>query len=143
MLIYRDLKLVIVKSIPLIPVGSKIKVDKSKIEKMLPKKLLEELPQMINGEVIDYKMTDGMGIGYVLKTDNNIKIWIFNSELNEQTKKEYRINDSNKQTNQITKEILAKIYKVNYYMNGNNNIKTLANPFNMISWLTFTLKDIF
>ena len=110
---------------------------------MLPKKLLEELPQMINGEVIDYKMTDGMGIGYVLKTDNNIKIWIFNSELNEQTKKEYRINDSNKQTNQITKEILAKIYKVNYYMNGNNNIKTLANPFNMISWLTFTLKDIF
>ena len=131
------------KSIPLIPVGSKIKVDKSKIEKMLPKKLLEELPQMINGEVIDYKMTDGMGIGYVLKTDNNIKIWIFNSELNEQTKKEYRINDSNKQTNQITKEILAKIYKVNYYMNGNNNIKTLANPFNMISWLTFTLKDIF
>tara|TARA_Y100001968_G_scaffold19480_1_gene15298 strand:+ start:223 stop:621 length:399 start_codon:yes stop_codon:yes gene_type:complete len=132
-----------VKSIPLIPVGSKIKVEKSKIEKMLPKKLLEELPQMINGEVIDYKMTDGMGIGYVLKTDNNIKIWIFNSELNEQTKKEYRINDSNKQTNQITKEILAKIYKVNYYMNGNNNIKTLANPFNMISWLTFTLKDIF
>ena len=143
MLIYSDLKLFIVKSIPLIPVGSKIKVDKSKIEKMLPKKLLEELPQMINGEVVDYKMTDGMGIGYVLKTDNNIKIWIFNSELNEQTKKEYRINDSNKQTNQITKEILAKIYKVNYYMNGNNNIKTLANPFNMISWLTFTLKDIF
>ncbi len=143
MLIYNDLKFFIVKSIPLIPVGSKIKVEKSKIEKMLPKKLLEELPQMINGEVIDYKMTDGMGIGYVLKTDNNIKIWIFNSELNEQTKKEYRINDSNKQTNQITKEILAKIYKVNYYMNGNNNIKTLANPFNMISWLTFTLKDIF
>ena len=143
MLIYNDLKFFIVKSIPLIPVGSKIKVEKSKIEKMLPKKLLEELPQMINGEVIDYKMTDGMGIGYVLKTDNNIKIWIFNSELNEQTKKEYRINDSNKQTNQITKEILEKIYKVNYYMNGNNNIKTLANPFNMISWLTFTLKDIF
>ena len=51
---------------PLIPVGSRIIVEKSKIENVLPKKILDDLPQMINGEVIDYKMTDGMDIGYVL-----------------------------------------------------------------------------
>ena len=64
---------------PLIPIGEKIKVDKSKIENLLPNKLLDDLPQMINGEIIDYKMTDGMGIGYVLMTENNLKIWIFNT----------------------------------------------------------------
>ena len=128
---------------PLIPVGSIIKVEKSKIENVLPKKILDELPQIINGEVIDYKMTDGMDIGYVLVTDNNLKIWIFNNELNEQTKKEYEIEDSNRSTNLITKELLSQINKVEYELSGNRSIKKIANPFNLISWLIFTLKDIF
>ena len=128
---------------PLIPVGSMIKVEKSKIENVLPKKILDDLPQIINGEVIDYKMTDGMDIGYVLVTDNNLKIWIFNNELNEQTKKEYEIEDSNRSTNLITKELLSQIDKVEYNLSGNRSIKKIANPFNLISWLIFTLKDIF
>ena len=128
---------------PLIPLGSMIKVEKSKIENVLPKKILDDLPQIINGEVIDYKMTDGMDIGYVLVTDNNLKIWIFNNELNEQTKKEYEIEDSNKSENLITKELLSQIDKVEYKLSGNRSIKKIANPFNLISWLIFTLKDIF
>ena len=128
---------------PLIPVGSRIIVEKSKIENVLPKKILDDLPQIINGEVIDYKMTDGMDIGYVLVTDNNLKIWIFNNELNEQTKKEYEIEDSNRSTNLITKELLSQIDKVEYELSGNRSIKKIANPFNLISWLIFTLKDIF
>ena len=128
---------------PLIPVGSRIIVEKSKIENVLPKKILDDLPQMINGEVIDYKMTDGMDIGYVLITDSNLKIWIFNNELNEQTKKEYNIEDPNKSTNLITKQLLSRIDKVEYELSGNRSIKKIANPFNLISWLIFTLKDIF
>ena len=131
------------KLTPLIPVGAKIKVDKVKIKYMLPKQILDDLPQMIQGEVIDYKMTDGMGIGYVLMTDNNLKIWIFNSELNEQTRKEYKIEDSTKSTNFITKELLSRIGKVEYDLNGNRSIKRMVNPLNLISWLIFTLKDIF
>ena len=128
---------------PLIPVGSRIKVEKSKIENVLPKNLLDDLPQQINGEVIDYKMTDGMDIGYVLITDNNLKIWIFNNELNEETKREYKIEDSNKSRNLIIKELLSRIDKVEYELKGNRSIKKIANPFNLISWLIFTLKDIF
>ena len=128
---------------PLIPVGARIKVDKSKIENLLADKILDDLPQMINGEVVDYKMTDGKDIGYVLQTDNNLKIWIFNSELNEQTRKEYKIEDSKISTNIITKELSSKISKVNYDINGNRSIKKIANPINLISWLIFTLKDIF
>jgi len=128
---------------PLIPIGARIKVDKSKIENLLADKILDELPQMIIGKVIDYKMTDGKDIGYVLMTDNNLKIWIFNSELNEQTRKEYKIEDSKISTNIITKELLSRIDKVQYNLSGNRSIKTIANPFNLISWLIFTLKDIF
>ena len=128
---------------PLIPLGSKIKVDKSKIKDELQKKLLDDLPQMINGKVIDYKMTDGMGIGYVLITENNLKIWIFNNELNDQTKKDYQIDDTNDYTLILTKDLMSQLDKVNYDINGNRSIKTLANPINLISWIIFTLKDIF
>jgi len=127
----------------LIPVGSKIKVDKSKIENVLTEKIFDDLPQIINGEVIDYKMTDGMDIGYVLMTENNLQIWIFNSELTEQTRREYKIEDSKSSNNAITKELLSRIDKLEYNLNGNRSIKTIANPFNLISWLIFTLKDIF
>ena len=128
---------------PLIPVGSVIKIEKAKIDNVLPKKILDDLPQIINVEVIDYKMTDGMDIGYVLMTESNIKIWIFNNELNEETKREYKIESSNKATNLLAIEILSRIDKVKYELNGNRSIKKLANPFNLISWLIFTLKDIF
>ena len=128
---------------PLIPVGTMIKVEKSKIENVLPKKILDDLPQLINGKVIDYKMVDGMDIGYVLMTENNLKIWIFNSELDAQTRKEYKIEDSKISTNLITKELSSQIIKINYDINGNRSIKKLANPINLISWLIFTLKDIF
>jgi len=127
----------------LIPIGARIKVDKSKIENLLAEKILDDLPQTINGEVIDYKMTDGMDIGYVLMTDNNLKIWIFNRELNEQTRKEYKIEDSKTSENITTKEILSQIDKVQYDLNGNRSIIKIANPFNLINWLIFTLKDIF
>jgi len=127
----------------LIPVGSKIKVDKSKIENVLTEKIFDDLPQIINGEVIDYKMTDGMDIGYVLMTENNLKIWIFNGELTEQTRREYKIEDSKSSNNAITKELLSRIDKFEYNLNGNRSIKKIANPFNLISWLIFTLKDIF
>ena len=128
---------------PLIPIGAKIKVDKSKIENLLPNKLLDKLPQQINGEIIDYKMTDGMGIGYVLMTENNLKIWIFNTELNEQTRKEYSLEESNKYYNPQNSDLILGKYKVAYEINGNRNIKTIANPINLINWLIFTMKDIF
>ncbi len=123
---------------PLIPIGTKIKVDKSKIENFLTNKFLDELPQIINGEIIDYKMTDGMGIGYVLITEKNTKIWIFNNELDEHTKKEYKIYD----INNSTKQFIIEELKVHYEINSNRKIRTILNPLNLFSWLLFTLKDI-
>ena len=128
---------------PLIPIGAKIKVDKSKIEDLVPNKILDDLPQLINGEIVDYKMTDGMGIGYVLLTEKNQKIWIFNTELNEQTRREYNIDDTNKLHNRKNNNLILGIYKVNYEINGNRDIKMITNPINLISWLIFTMKDVF
>ena len=128
---------------PLIPIGAKIGVDKSKIEDLLPNKLFDDLPQIINGEIVDYKMTDGMGIGYVLMTENNLKIWIFNTELNEETRREYKIEGTNKPININPKDLILGKHKITYEINGNRNISSISNPINIINWLIFTLKDVF
>tara|TARA_B100000700_G_scaffold279742_1_gene328919 strand:- start:49 stop:447 length:399 start_codon:yes stop_codon:yes gene_type:complete len=128
---------------PLIPIGTKIKVDKSKIENLMQDKLLDDLPQKINAEILDYKMTDGMGIGYVLMTENNLKIWIFNSELNEQTIREYKMEDSDRYLNVKNSDLVLGRFKVAYEIKGNRDIKTIANPINLFNWIFFTLKDIF
>ena len=104
---------------------------------------MDDLPQMISGEIVDYKMTDGMGIGYVLMTENNLKIWIFATELNEQTRREYRIEDKKKYYNPKNSDLILKKYTVAYELNGNRNVKTITNPINLIKWIIFTLKDIF
>ena len=128
---------------PLIPIGTKIKVDKSKIENILPNKLIDDLPQTIYGEIVDYKMTDGRGIGYVLMTENNIKIWVFTAELNDQTRKDYKIKEPIKSNYYIDISYLLGKYKLTYDLNGNRKIKTITNPINLINWLIFTLKDTF
>ena len=128
---------------PLIPIGTTIKVDKTKIENLIPERLLDDLPKIIVGKVIDYKMTDGMGIGYVLMTENDLKLWIFSTELTEQTKREYEIEPINNSINTKDNDLILGIFKLSYEINGNRKIKTIANPINLISWLIFTLKDIF
>jgi len=127
---------------PLIPIGTKIKVDKAKIEELRLNKILDDMPELITGEVIDYKMTDGMGIGYVLITENHLKIWIFQSEINEQTIRDYKIGETNKDTNIMNKNIIFAIDEVNYDINGNKAIKTIINPINLFSWFIYTIKDI-
>ena len=128
---------------PLIPIGSKIKVDKSNIESLLPSKLIDDLPQTIKAEIVDYKMTDGMGIGYVLMTEENLKLWVFTTELNEQTRREYEIENTNKSHKQKTNDLVLGKYKITYEINGNRKINSIANPINLIKWLIFTLKDTF
>ena len=125
---------------PLLPVGTELKIDKSRIENLLNKKLLDGLPNLIQGNVIDYKMTDGKGIGYIIMTKNNLKLWIFDNELDQKTKIDYQINTFN---NINQNDLISGRHKVNYQINGNRTITTIANPINLVNWLMFTLKDIF
>tara|TARA_B100000700_G_C14798368_1_gene739290 strand:+ start:301 stop:693 length:393 start_codon:yes stop_codon:yes gene_type:complete len=129
------------ESKPLIPLGTNITVDKTRIQNILPSKLIDNLPRRIEGEVVDYKMTDGMGIGYVLLTNENIKIWIFNNELDEETKKTYQtVDTSYGEYNNVN---LLENHTINYEINGTRNIRSLISPINLIKWILYTSKDIF
>jgi len=50
---------------------------------------------------------------------------------------------TNKYYNNKNSDLILGKHKVAYQINGNRNIKTIANPINIINWLIFTMKDIF
>ena len=60
---------------PLIPLGSIIKVEKYKVKNVRPKNLLDDLPQIINAEIIDCFLED---LGESWETKNKPKNNFFN-----------------------------------------------------------------
>ena len=129
--------------VPLIPIGSLIVVDKTKIKDNLPKKLSERLPEKIKGKIVDYKMTDGMGIGYTLITERNTKIWFFCDELNDEIINQYKLNEKKMKNSDFN--IIKTIndnYLIDIDLDGTKEINFLLNPLNLVKWLVFTIKDV-
>ena len=127
----------------LIPIGSEITIYKSKIKTVLTQELLTTLPREITASIIDYKITDGKGIGYVLMTDSKLKIWIFSNELNEEIKGKYGIDDIYFSESINSNGSLISRYVREVELTSNYKVSYLLNPINLIKWSIYTLKDIF
>ena len=127
----------------LIPLGSEIIIFKSNIKTDLQQDLLTKLPMEITAKVIDYKITDGIGIGYVLITKNKLKIWIFSNELNEDSKRKYGISDFSFTQSADRKYTLIDQYAEEFELNSNHKMSYLLNPINLLKWTLYTLKDVF
>ena len=62
-------------------IGSTIKINIEQVRDRIPSDLIQQLSEDPRGTVIDYKMTDGMGIGLVLKLKDGSQNWFFEDEV--------------------------------------------------------------
>ena len=62
-------------------IGSKIKVDLESIRDRIPPNLANQLTKDPRGTIVDYKMTDGTGIGVVIKLSDGTQKWFFENEI--------------------------------------------------------------
>ena len=62
-------------------IGSTVKVNLDKVRDRIPVKLLNQLSDDPRGRVVDYKMTDGLGIGVILKLSDGSTSWFFEDEV--------------------------------------------------------------
>ena len=62
-------------------IGSKIKINIERVKDRIPSYLINQLSEDPRGTVIDYKMTDGRGIGLVLKLKDGSQNWFFEDEV--------------------------------------------------------------
>ena len=123
----------------LVKIGSLVKVNVDSSKDRLTSKTLEAIKQSPKCVVSDFRITDGKGIGVVLKLNNGEKEWFFEDEI-EILDKEGNIirREKNEESKFISLDFLN-----NFNYDQTNNPKVLINPINFVSWLIYSFKDIF
>ena len=121
-------------------IGNSVLVNLEQTKDRLNKDTIEAINISSKGIISDFRITDGKGIGVVLKLSNGKEQWFFENEidiLDENGNVIEKDFDTNSNTNLIN-EFLKNL---NY--ENKQNIKDLLNPINFINWLLVSLKDIF
>ena len=68
------------QSANLTKIGSRVKIDLNKVKDRISGNLVQKISSDPRATVMDYKMTDGGGVGVVLKLADGTKNWFFDTE---------------------------------------------------------------
>ena len=92
------------------------------------------------GKISDFRITDGKGIGVVLKLSNGKEQWFFEDEIDLLDEKGNVIkkNNDEKENSNLIFDFLGRL---NY--ENKNKVSELLNPINFSLWLVVSFKDIF
>ena len=107
-------------------------------------KLTQEIIDAVNvssvGKISDFRITDGKGIGVVLKLSNGKEQWFFEDEidlLDENGNLIKKTNDKKENNNFVFNFLNGLRYE------NKNKLGELLNPINFFLWLVVSFKDIF
>ena len=121
-------------------IGSSVKVNLELSRDRLTKETIDAINVCSLGKISDFRITDGKGIGVVLKLSNGKEQWFFEDEIDlldengNLIKKNY---DKQENSNFIFDFLRGLNYE------NKNNVSELLNPINFFIWLVVSFKDIF
>ena len=123
-----------------VQIGNSVQVNLELSKDRLTKEIIDAINVSSKATISDFKITDGKGIGVVLKLSNGKEQWFFENEID--------ILDIN--GNIIEKEVDLQesnnfVYALfnNLEYENKNKIIDLLNPINFTLWLMASIKDIF
>jgi len=123
-----------------VKIGSSVQVNLDLSKERLNKEIIDALNVSLVGKISDFRITDGKGIGVVLKLSNGKEQWFFEDEidlLDNNGNVIKKINNKKENNNFIT-DILSGLKYEN-----KKKISELLNPINFFLWLVVAFKDIF
>ena len=123
-----------------VKVGNSVQINLEQSRDRLTKDIIDAINISSVGKIIDFRITDGKGIGVILQLSNGKKQWFFEDEidlLDENGNLLKKIND-NEEKNNFAFNILNKLKYEN-----KNKVSELLNPINFFLWLVVSFKDIF
>ena len=121
-------------------VGNSVKVNIEQSKDRLTKEIIDAINVSSVGKILDFRITDGKGIGVILQLSNGKEQWFFENEidlLDESGNLLKKIND-NEENNNFVFNILTRLKYEN-----KNKVSELRNPINFFLWLVVSFKDIF
>ena len=123
-----------------VKIGNSVQVNLEQSKDRLTKEIIDAINVSSVCKILDFKITDGKGIGVILQLSNGKEQWFFEDEidlLDENGNLLKKIND-NEEKNNFAFNILNKLKYEN-----KNKVSELLNPINFFLWLVVSFKDIF
>ena len=121
-------------------IGDFVQVNLELSKDRLTKEIIEAISVSSIGEISGFRITDGKGIGVVLKLSNGKEQWFFEDEID--------LLDEN--GNVIDKIKYKKVNENSSFSilgglkyENKNKVNELLNPINFLLWLVVSFKDIF
>ena len=123
-----------------VKIGNSVQVNLELSKDRLTKEIIDAVNESSVVKICDFKITDGKGIGVILKLTNGEEQWFFAEEVSLLDKNGNVINKINgtQDNNIFLFDILSEL---NY--ENTNKVGKLINPINFFLWLMVSLKDIF
>ena len=121
-------------------IGDSVQINLQLSKDRLNKETIDAIRLSSMGKINDFKITDGKGIGVVLRLSNGKEQWFFEDEIDlldengDLIKKIIHTKDSKN----INFEILGELKYENKF-----KVSELLNPVNFFIWLIVSFKDIF
>ena len=120
-----------------VQIGTSVLVNLELSEDRLTKETIEAINISSECIVSDFKITDGKGIGVILKLSNGKEEWFFENEI--------EIVDVNgniikKEEQEQSNLIIDVVKNMNY--DSKDKLNELINPINFMKWLIVSIKDI-
>ena len=122
-------------------IGNSAQVNLDLSKDRLTKEIVDAINVSSVGKIIDFRITDGKGIGVVLELSNGKEQWFFEDEINlldENGNVIKKIKNTKDNNNNLILDILRGIK-----YEDKEKVSDLLNPFNFLIWLIVSFKDIF
>ena len=123
-----------------VQIGNSVKVNLNLSKDRLDKEVIEAINISSIAKIRDFRITDGNGIGVILKLSNGKEQWFFENEI-DIFDKDGNIIDKYIDNNEGNFLIFETIKNLKYQ--NKKNIIDLINPLNFMLWLIVSFKDIF
>ena len=123
-----------------VKIGTSVQINLGLSKDRLTKETIDAINVSSLGKIIDFRITDGKGIGVVLQLSNGKEQWFFEDEI-----------DLLDENGNVIKKILDTEDNNNFsfdFLRGlnyenKNKISELLNPINFFIWMVVSFKDIF
>ena len=121
-------------------IGNSVQINLELSKDRLTKDVVDAINVSSVAKISDFRITDGKGIGVILKLSNGKEQWFFEDEidlLDENGNVIKRNNDKKEKSN-----FIFNFFKGLNYENK-KKVSELINPINFLIWLVVSFKDIF